>query len=385
MAVQYSSPIYKNNKIVGWDTGSYSIPVTSTTNPYKTSASSGSVLGTSSSGGGGGGNQSIRQQMESGQIPWNDNLLNSGNNSDSGIDEFNAMIDRDYDSAMGMISQQESGLRSQADTATAGATADYGNVKTAIGAEQATKEAGIAKEEQTATTNQKSALQQARDLFRETQQANNAQMSGLGISSSSVTEALAEKLGVETARRIAGVTGSTQEIMQNLAAEKTRVQTYFKEKLTNLENQLAVAKRTIQDSLMAGLQQLNQARTLAASDKANRRAELMRNAQAAQAQAQLEAQKFQQALQMWNEQKNSSLAQAQQFVVNPTDWSGLTKATNAISSIQNVGLTQYPPALQEAMNQYYGGQITIPTSKKKTTSSEVEGDYNGDGIPDTLF
>ena len=76
---------------------------------------------------------------------------------------------------------------------------------------------------------------------------------------------------------------------------------------------------------------------MAASDKANRRAELMSNAQQAQYNAQLEAQKFQQALTMWNEQKNTSLAQAQQFLINPTDWSAQSNWINKVGELPQVG------------------------------------------------
>lgn len=270
------------------------------------------------------------------------------------VEDFGAIIDRDYETAIGGLNMSEQDLRSQAGSAESSIRSSFAPVKTALGEEQATRESGITSQEQQASSQQKSALQQARDLFRQTQQSNIAQLSGLGISSSSVSEALAERLGVETARRIAGVTGSTDEVLRNLGQERARIQQFYKTKLTEVESQMQSQIGNIQQQLLSGVNQINQARNLAATDKANRRAELLSNAQTQIAQLQASAQQFQQSLDQWQAQRSSALQQAQQFVVTPTDFSQLNNALQGVQGITAAG----------GQLQGYQSQVNIqPTGK----------------------
>lgn len=260
-----------------------------------------------------------RQWREAGNTGQRPEGYHGPGGGGSSVDEFGSIIDRDYETAMGGLNYEEQNLRGSAEAATQTAVAGYAPAKTAIANEQATGEAGVAQQQQTAQTSAKSALQQARDLFRQTQQTNIAQLSGLGISSSSVAEALAERLGVETSRRIAGVTGSLNEVMQNASKELTRIQTYYKGKLSDLETQIGAAKANIQQQLLSGINQINQARNQAATDKANRRQELITNARAAAEKLALNAQNFQQTLDLWREQKAAALtpiAQDPNYVQN---------------------------------------------------------------------
>ena len=275
----------------------------------------------------------------------------------------NESIDRDYESAIGALSGQESSLRAQAGSAEEQARAGYAPARTAIGEEQATREAGLEREATTARTQEKSGLQQARDLFRQTQQQNIAQLSGAGLTSSSVNEALAERLGVETARRIAGVTGSTNEIMQNIAQEKTRIGTFYKQKLVDLETGLGAAIGNIQSQLVSGINQINSARQAAASDKANRRAELLSNAQTQIAQLQANAQNFAQQLQTWQTQRNQSLSDASNFVVSPTDLTGQQRAISDITSLPGVAGFQWIPEVSTS-NQGYRFTPRLEREKK---------------------
>lgn len=274
------------------------------------------------------------------------------------VDDLGAIIDRDYDTAISALGGQESSLRSQAGAAEQTIRSQAAPTRTAIGEEQATRLAGLAGQETQATQQKESGLRQARDLFRQIQQQNVAQTSGLGISSSSVSEALAERLGVETARRIAGVTGSTDEVLRNISAEKTRVGSFFKQRLADVESSLQAQIGQIQSQLLAGVNQINAARNQAASDKANRRAELLSNAQSQMAQLQANAQSFAQSLQQWQAQKAAQLSQAQQFIVSPTDFGPLQSALGNIQGLTGVGgqLEGFQP------------QVSISPSGKFTTT-----------------
>lgn len=219
----------------------------------------------------------------------------------------NSYIDSDYNQSMSMLDQAATGLQSQANSAGAQITNDAASVATSLGAEQATKEQSAQLSQQTAEKQGQSAMQQARDVFRQTQQQNNAQLSALGISSSSVSEALAERLGVDVAKRIAGVTGSIDEVRQNTVAELGRIKNYYTEKKTQLEENVRIQKDQIQQALMAGLNQINAARGQAAQAKAEARANLLSQVQQQVYQLTAQQQQFDQSLQQWAAQKAAAL------------------------------------------------------------------------------
>lgn len=303
----------------------------------------GSVLGASTTGGSAAGRSFAPQAPV--QQPIRDDINRS-------VDDLGSIIDRDYETTMGALAGQEDMLRNQAGLSQQEIRNQGASTKTAIGNEQGTREQGITTQEQTAQRQQASSLQQARDLFRQITQQNIAQLSAAGLSSSSVAEGLAEKLGVETARRIAGVTGSTNEIMQNLSTERARVRDYYTAKLSEVEQNMSTQIAGIQQSLLEGITQINSARQRAASDKANRRAELISNAQTQIAQLQAQAQQFQQSLQQWQAQRSQTLQDAQSFVLNPTDFSQLNNYANQVAQLPSVGGFQAVPTFTPTTGGY---------------------------------
>ena len=264
-----------------------------TANTFRTP---GSVLGASTGGGG----QTQQPQGNPQSDPGYDQLQQQQ-------DAINQQLESDYNQAMSSLDFQQQGLQGQAGTANALITNDAAAVQTSLGAQQATGEQGVAANLSTAETSGKNAMQQARDVFRQTQQQNNAQLSALGISSSSVAEALAERLGVDVAKRIAGVTGSLDEVRQNATQELGRIKNYYAEKKTQLDENVRIGKETIQQSLMQGLQQINAARNQAASDKAAKRANLLSQVSSSIAALTQQQQQFDQQLQQWAAQKSASL------------------------------------------------------------------------------
>lgn len=242
--------------------------------------------------------------------PTSNNPQTYINQVNSTTDQYNSLIEQDYNNAIGQLSNQESDLRSQAGIATNEIGADYGNAIAQLGSEQSTAQQGVQSQLNTGETNAKTATQQARDLFRQTQQSNIAQLSALGISSSSVSEALAERLGVETARRLSGITGSLNEIRQNAASETSRINNYYQQKKTALDTTVANEKAKIQQALVSGLSQINSARTQAATDKARARLDLLTNAQNQINQIVQTAQQFDNSLKAWATQKAQTLQEA---------------------------------------------------------------------------
>lgn len=252
----------------------------------------------------GGGGGSINQ-VSGDQSGYNNQINNQ-------LDSGNDQIERDYQNYLSLLGGQEQELRSQGPIAEQSIRAGYAPAQTAVKEAEATKLGGLNQQTQTVNTQKQSQLQQARDLYRQIQQQNIAQLSGQGISSSSVAEALAESLGVETARRIAGVSQSADDVIRNIEAEKTNVQTYTKEKLANIEGEMSAKIADIQNQLVQGLNQINTARQIAANDKANRRQDLLSQAQQAVFQIQQNAQNFAQSLQTWQAQTTAKLGEASQ-------------------------------------------------------------------------
>jgi len=279
----------------------------------------------------------------------------------------NDQIEADYNNSMAMLGGAESSLRGQADTASASIDQQAGAAKTEIGNTQTTAESGANASLSTAEKQGTTAMQQARDLYRQTQQQNGAQLSALGISSSSVAEALAERLGVETARRIAGVTGSVQEARQNAVNELGRIKTYYQGKISDLANQVEVQKSNIQNSLVQGLNQINAARNQAASDKAAARSSLLQQTQTAIYNLSTQQQQFQQSLDQWAAQKTAALTP---IVQDPNYLNNLVSTANTLNATYSPTGFNYTPSVNVNAQGIMTGQIN-PTKKTVDPLTEL--------------
>jgi hypothetical protein len=287
-------------------------------------------------------------------------------------EDYGAIIDQEYNDQMGILAGQEAGVGEQAGIANRTAEGGATSAKNAYAQEGQTK---IGAQEQNITTGQTqgaTAMQQARDLFRQTQQQNIAQLSGLGISSSSVAEAMAETLGVETARRIAGVTGSVQEIVQNATKEIGNIKGYVAQKQAEVENDLKIKKDEIQAWVNQQINTIAGARNQAATAKAQQRMELFSNAQNIVSNLVNQAQTYQAQLDQWAQQKASTLSQYS------TPESAQNLLNNMMANLQaNYSPTQYDISGKMNYNNTSGYYPTTSvTPKKKTTGATTEDENN---------
>lgn len=311
----------------------------------------GDVLGANTYGGGGMPSNPVTQQQQQQQQPYQQIQQQQDNG--------NAQIDADYNSAMSMLGGAEEGLRGQASTAEGQITNEAAKTQTTLGEERATREQGVQSSLSTAEKQGTSAMQQARDLFRQTQQGNIAQLSALGISSSSVAEALAERLGVETARRIAGVTGSLDEARLNATKELGRVKDYYAQRVTQLQTDAQLQKQQIQQSLMSGLQQINSAKSQAASDKAQARSNLLQQVSSQIYSLQTQQQQFEQSLKLWAEQKQAALTP---IVQDPNYLNTLMSTANTFN--QQFAPTGFAFTPEVSFDQYGQMKGKIVSNKK---------------------
>lgn len=268
------------------------------------------------------------------------NTQNPYSNQQDNVNNFhntsNSIIDQDYNQAMNDLGFAEQSLQSQAGTATAQIDSDALSARGEIASNQAIGEAGVQDVIDTGVAGAKTGMQQARDTFRQTQQSNNAQLSALGLSSSSVTEALAERLGVETARRIAGITDSLTTIQVNAKKELSRIKNYYTQKSEEVTRNVDIQKQQIRNSLMSGLNQINSSRYQAASAKAQARANLLYQTQTAITQLAQQEQEFNQALQKWQAQKTAALTPV---VSDPNYLASIQNQQGVIN--QNFATTQF--------------------------------------------
>lgn len=281
------------------------------------------------------------------------------------LENANNAIDQDYNTTMGMLGNAEGGLQTQAGIATSQINNDIASGRTDLASAQSTQEQAANTSLQTSEKQGTSAMQQARDLFRETQQSNNAQLSALGISSSSVSEALAERLGVETARRIAGVTGSLDEVRLNTIQELGRIKKYYTEKTTQLEENGRIQREGIQSQLMTGLNQINSQKGQAANAKAQARADLLSKVQNQIYTLQEQQQMYNQQLQQWAEQKAAAL---QPIVQDPNYLNTLMSTANTFNQqFAPSGFTYLPEVSVNSKGQMSG---SITPQKKATDPLE---------------
>lgn len=263
-------------------------------------------------------------------------------------------VDSDYQNYISTLDTQQGNIQRSAENATGAIDVNAQGARTALTNEAAKAAASYDQQSQQANKQATSATQQARDLYRQLQQQNIAQLSGTGLSSSSVAEALAENLGRDTARRIAGVTGSRDEVLQNISKERTNTENYVNERLSNLESQVTQQKADIQTQLLNEISKINNARNVAANDRASRRQELILNAQNAVNTLTSQAQQFAQDLEQWKAQNNAKL---QNTAVSFDD---LTKAMQAASSLQTQQL-----GTQGQVDPYAGAYQINPVQKQQ--------------------
>lgn len=255
----------------------------------------------------------------------------------------NSSIDAEFEAALNDLSNQESNLRGQAGQATNVLQSESAKTGSQIGQENQRNIQGLNEQGTTAQKTASGGMQQARDLFRQIQQQNIAQLSGAGISSSSVAEALAERLGVETARRISGISGSLEEVQNNIAKEKTRVNQVFQDKLTQLQSDTQNQIAQIQQSLQEGLSQVASLRGKAAVAKAQDRSQVAIAARNQIQDIQLRAQQASQALSDAAAKRAQALDEAQKTMFRPTDFSGLNQYVQNVGTLPQVGGFQAVP------------------------------------------
>lgn len=270
--------------------------------------------------------------------------VNQGNPGNNGVGQqvstvnqnsgdLQSQADYEFEQALNSIGQMEGAVQQQGGADIQSQQAAGLSATNRAGEAKTKNLQGLSAEQTTAENQANSGMRNARDLFRQIQQQNIAQLSGLGISSSSVSEALAEKLGVETARRIGGITGSLDEVRQNIAKERTNVETVFQNKIQEIGQQTDAAIAGIRANVADQLAKLGQLRGQAAVEKAKAKTDIAVNARNAIQQIMLESQARQQSIADAAAKRQQALQDAEQFMFKPTDFSRINQYVSNVNSL----------------------------------------------------
>ncbi len=346
-------------------------PQSSRTNPYAANYQqrqtinispkpTGSVLGLKTGGSGvtGGGS--------------NPGFVAQQSNVEQGRDEDLELIDREFEDALNFYADQEGSLKSEAGTSEAKVRSEGTSQEQGLTRRKGESEEMIAGQETQARKAENLGMRDVRDLFRQIQQQNIAQLSGLGISSSSVAEAMAEKLGTETMRRIAGITGSTQEIVNNLNKERIRVQQVFTEKMASLKEDVSNQIAEIQNNLIQGINEINNSRAVAATQKAQARKGIMQEARANILQIQQQAQAYQEKLIQAAQARASKYADALNLATaTPQDMASLEKANANARQIYGLGFDITPQFGMSGGQPLLVGQTAIRGGTKRPDEEDL--------------
>lgn len=296
------------------------------------------------------------------QSNQNTTLTNDAINTvNSNTNQYNDFINQDYNNAIGYLDQQEQGIRGDAGIAENEISTGYTSAIGSLGNAQSEGQAGVANQVQTGEKSASNAMQQARDVFRQTQQNNIMQLSGAGLSSSSVNEALSERLGIETARRIFSVTGNLDEIRQNASKELSRINQYYSNKKIELESTKNIEVSKIKSALNQGLNQINNSRNQATSDKAKSRFDLLSNAQSQIASIKQQQLQFENSLKEWATKNSSAL---QPLATDPSFLKSISDTQNNFNSTFNPTGFNYAPSFSTNANGQVNSAVKWSPTKK---------------------
>ncbi len=238
--------ITTNPQVLGLQT---SLPVNTNpnTNPVNTNQNNGSNL-------------SIRQQMEQGLIPWDDNKLNAAGGSPNA---FNQEIDSAYQDSFDALGKLENYIKGYQPQFENQINSNYGLNTSELGNQ---KQAAIDRfnlQEGQAGYRRESALAAARRNFDEQSRGAQARFGG----SSSAGGAVSELLARENMRQQGDVYRSYNDYAQNLALQRNEIERGYTTGIEKLRLQKDADLLSANKEFFASLQQINSDRASLTSQK----------------------------------------------------------------------------------------------------------------------
>jgi len=201
----------------------------------------GQVAGASTGGGGGGGgsNLNLRQQMEQGVIPWDDNLLNAGS-SGGGIDtgEATNAINQGYDAYSASLNQiMNSYLPQQQQALLGGAEAQYGQGVNSLNTQRSLQQQGLNEQKGVVQGQQKKTLADISNNLRNAYMAGNIYLGARGAGDSSAANQYSYALTKLGSQQRGDVSGQYAGIQNQIMGRENALATTYSGAVKDLEFQ----------------------------------------------------------------------------------------------------------------------------------------------------
>lgn len=243
----------------------------------------------------------LRQQMEQGLIPWDDNKLNSQGNGGQGIDE--AAINAVYEPTMNYLNQAESQIRSDFPSALDAVQKSYESAIAELTASKTKNLGTIAKNVQTVGQQKEDALSAARRLYNELRQGYQQRFGG----STSAGQAASELSAVEQQRQMGMTTRDYGTAIQQINQQKLQLDQDFQMGQAKIQEQKSLALQQAQQNFTQALLQIQSQRAQTESQKAAAKLDALNQLKAQAYQIQQQALTYQQNLDMFYKQQQADL------------------------------------------------------------------------------
>lgn len=257
MPTPYSPSVLGTNSNQG-PGGAY--PIAAGPPPQTTSPSSAPKTNNSS----GGSDRSLRDRMQSGEIPWDDNLLAQ---AEAANRDINAEIENAFNSRMGYLNQAESTIRADYPTIQNEINQNYDNSRTALDTERGRSTREIDTAMEGGEQRREDALSAARRLYNELVMGGQQRFGG----ASTAGEAYQALAGREMQRNQGDVQKQFSQFMGQIENARTSLNERFTQAMTTLETQKNQALQNARREFDNKLLEISRMRSEAESDKANAR------------------------------------------------------------------------------------------------------------------
>jgi len=188
-------------------------------------------------------------------------------------------LNTDYNNTLSAIDAQQKLAQTELPLQVNSLNQQKADVTTGLQGQQASQLQDIGNTEQNQQGATQGALEQLRQLYQEAGQRQTGQLAAAGISRSSAAEAMSSLLGRDMAQRVAGTVQSGAQVLSNLATERTKVNQYYGQQLSDVERETADKITEANAQFQAQLAQLQQLRGQAAVAKQQAKAQLFQQYQ----------------------------------------------------------------------------------------------------------
>ena len=233
---------------------------------------------------------------------------------------------------------------------------EYGAMVPQIEQRKSEEQTKLAQGQREAESGATGEIAKARRLYQELRQGELARLSSMGLSSSSAAEGSLEMLGRDISQQIGGAQSALTETVTKIREEGQRIESWFNNKKTELEQQSQAAIEQARIKFNETLANLQQMRVGTEQNKASDRLQAMYQYRDEVARVQEFNANMNFALEQWRTQKAQALQQAQQQQARFDPYNFQTGEVQG--AMGGLPLSQINISGKGAPTYRYGGQAT---------------------------